>query len=496
MKNKIFIFFFVFYIIKTCCCQSTIGSHGWTGCSLLDIQLYCFGGFIFNTTNNHLSSINEHIVLDLSPFKNFTTFNKKDIQWQYVSNEINGDETLQSRGMVSSVPIYSEKSYFIYGGLTEKSLKFPPSSSLPSLSSSSSSSSISAPFAKYNVNTDTWEILELDNESDYTPLSTAINLGNDTIWIWGGKMNSTSYFAYNIINMYNYKSNSWSKPIYYNGPIRSYFTATLAHDGFIYIMGGYYQSETGDVTFSNFQNVLRFNTNVSSWSNIKATGNIPSNRIYHSTTEIVDKSLLLIYGGINIVSGFPSNDTSYIYDITKHTFRSIEIPSLLPNTRYGHHVTAYDSYYLIFNFGYISPNIPADSLSILNVKDPYHPIWLVPNNTTTINDEDNTSNDDNDDDDDTNDARLKMNSTLVAAIVVPIVLVLVLCILGSVYYIIYKARKPEKTPIAYKELQTELGENRKSILMNEDENKIISNSKGKMTLDSLPSQSNQKPQSN
>ncbi|KAI9303897.1 hypothetical protein BJ944DRAFT_241040 [Cunninghamella echinulata] len=482
MKNIIFILVFIFYIIQTSC-QSAIESRGWTGCSLLNMQLYCFGGFIVNATNSYLSSTNEHIVLDLSLFKNFTTFNKKDIQWLHVSNEINSDETLQPRGVISSVPIYSEKSYFIYGGLTEQSLQFPPPPP----------SSMLAPFTKYNVDTDTWEVLELDNESDYTPLSTAINLGNDTIWMWGGKINSTLYFTYNIVNMYDYKSvsidmaNSWSKPVYYNGPARSYFTATLSHDGFIYIMGGYHQSETGDITFSNFRNVLRFNTNTFSWSTIKATGNIPSNRIYHSTTEIVNKNLLLIYGGFDAVSDYPSNDTSYIYDTIKHTFISIEIPSSLPNTRYGHHATVYDSSYLIFNFGYISPNTPADSLNVLNVKDPYHPTWLVPNDTTTINNDDNTNNDD----DDANHARLKMNSALVAAIVVPIVVVLVLCILGSVYYTLYKARKPEKAPIVYKELQVELGENRKSILMNGNENNIINDSNEKVKLDPQSSQSNQ-----
>ncbi|CAO3651422.1 unnamed protein product [Cunninghamella blakesleeana] len=446
--NKIIfivILLYIFYITETYC-QSTLEPRGWQGCSLINTTLHCFGGFTINSTMNYYTPIDDHISLDLSVYTNFTTFNKSDIQWKSLSNKIDNESILPSRGMISAVPIYSENSFLIFGGLSDPT--------------TTSSSSLSNLVAEYKVNEDEWESLDLQ-ESTYTSSSVIINLGNDIFWIWGGR-SSSSNLTTNVVNTYDFHSDSWGRSIRSRLPMRSQFTATLAHDGYIYIMGGYYQSNTNKNRDANFQDVLRFNTNTSLWSNITATGNIPTNRIHHTTTEILGTDSLLIYGGINLVSGLPSIDSYYIYNIDHRNFTAVQ----LETTRYAHSAIAYDSSYLIFNFGYINSSTPADSLNVLNIKDPFKPIWLLDDNINTTVTTD-PHDDANDHDQDYN--RLKMNSSTVAAIVVPIVVVVVLCIMGSVYYILYKARKSDRKrdSVGFQGLQAELGEIRNSMLMDQ-----------------------------
>ncbi|CAO3653873.1 unnamed protein product [Cunninghamella echinulata] len=144
-------------------------------CALIQSTIYCFGG------NTRLVSdrgeevagapINEHIALNLDQFgDDFSRLNYNNIQWSNVSNIIEST-TLEPIGYQSATTLFSDNSYVIYGGYPVQSTK-----------------SLDRPFLHYDPKTDTWKKLALSNGNIYTSQAPILNLGNDTIWTYGGYM--------------------------------------------------------------------------------------------------------------------------------------------------------------------------------------------------------------------------------------------------------------------------------------------------------------------
>ncbi|CAO3635926.1 unnamed protein product [Cunninghamella echinulata] len=408
---------------KVICQLNNVGSRIYPGCSLINSTIYCFGGYtkfnsntaIDNKYNNkyygeqYKDPVNENIALDLSQFNNFTNFDTKKIQWQKKSSSI-GNTPLESIGYAAAVPIYEDDSYLLYGGQVNDAL-----------------TNLNNPFLNYNPQKDIWKSLPLPNGNNYTSGAAVINLGNDTIWIWGGTINNSQANVSDIVNIYDYKKNLWTHQIVSNGVIRTGHATTLTANGFIYLMGGIFKLEN-DLNFYyvEFQMLRKYDTKALQWIRFNATGDIPTKRVSHSITQSPDSNLLLLYGGVFIDGDevHTLQDTYYVYNIVSNSFQYVPISS--PTTsisRFGHFATYYSPSYLLLLFGFTDATTPAENINILDINDPYRPYWITTNSFTTTE----PNND--------------LPSEKLIPIVVCISVVVIVVVIAFIYYIRYKKHK-------------------------------------------------------
>ncbi|KAI9305495.1 hypothetical protein BJ944DRAFT_230349 [Cunninghamella echinulata] len=335
------------------------------GCSLLQSTLYCFGGFlepIVNRTVSYKTPVNEHVYIDLSIFNNFTTYDPSKINWQTnISNTLNGTP-LEAIGRSASAPVLSDNSYLLFGGASALRRE---------------DSNMQYPFLNYNPQLNVWKTLPLPPGNNYTDYGNIINLGNDTIWAWGGYQ--SSFYSPNILNIFDYKTSTWTTQTQLNWPVKISFTSTLANDGNVYILGGYSRSSDGKGWGNDtFSQVIQFQTQTSQWNFFNASGDKPTDRRYHTVTQIPNKNLLIIYGGLDsLYNGFSFQDTCHVYDYTANTFTKAAMPTSTSNHRFGHYATIYDNNYLVLAFGFADATTPANSLSVLNITDPLQPSWIT-----------------------------------------------------------------------------------------------------------------------
>ncbi|KAI9303468.1 hypothetical protein BJ944DRAFT_232143 [Cunninghamella echinulata] len=187
-----------------------------------------------------------------------------------------------------------------------------------------------------------------------------VNLGNDTIWIWGGQAQSTQSYSSNVLYLYDYRTSQWLNQISSNWAMRIQHTATLASNNVIYIFGGSYKINDSSFAYANFNQVIGFNTQTLSWSNITAGESLPKSRVSHTTTQIPGKNLLLIYGGVNA-----SKEPDLLADSLCFTYDYVEISTL-----YGHYGIRICTHIYIYK-------LPAFSLGVLNITNLYNPSWVV-----------------------------------------------------------------------------------------------------------------------
>ncbi|CAO3653876.1 unnamed protein product [Cunninghamella echinulata] len=223
----------------------------------------------------------------------------------------------------------------------------------------------------------------------------------------------------------------------FSGPLGIDYTATLASDNIIYIIGGVFK-RSGLLAQSDFDVITTFDTKSLKWEKFQANGSDPTPRIGHSTIEVPGTKLLIIYGGRRYGSITDSrlNDYYYVYDITRHVFTPCGTADKT-KTRFGHFATIYKSRYLLLSFGYVNKNKTADSLTVIDVNDPYVPVWL----SSVSNDNETNSN---------NETEKKevvpiLNlDKLIPAIVVPIVVVILGVGIGIFFYIKHRTRKSKE----------------------------------------------------
>ncbi|KAI9306751.1 hypothetical protein BJ944DRAFT_263037 [Cunninghamella echinulata] len=428
-----FILFFLFFSRFKVQSQFVPTPRGWAGCSLVDSTIHCFGGLtaFYQKGANAGQDYNlttEHITLDLSQYKSdFSNFDRTKVEWKLLSNKVNvtNNPTLQGLAEIGSAPIYSDNSFLIYGGEQD---------------GYGGNASINFPFAHYNSQSDIWNPKNISNDDYYASHTTLVNLGNDTIWIWGGYEYATLHIAPNKLKLYDYKSSKWTIGPTMKWKPRADHTATLTNNGMIYILGGlitYMQNGFEQVDYVPLQNITTFNSNTMEWKDIIATGDQATFRIAHTTTFLPDKNLLMVYGGFvfNIVGSYSSPDPCYIYDIEKNSYKRITFPALdSTNLRYAHFATLYGNNSLVMALGFTHDNIGGDSLSILNITDPYNPSWLgtpsilPPESTPSVLSENNNG----------------LNQQSKIAIIVVMVIVAVVGIIGIFFFYRSRKRKQKK----------------------------------------------------
>ncbi|CAO3640383.1 unnamed protein product [Cunninghamella echinulata] len=396
------------------------------GCVLIKTKIYCFGGFTEYKLADirrpfYQSALNEHITLDLQSLgTNLSQYNQSNVQWKHVSNTFNG-VSLINYGQPATIGL-SDDSYIMYGGTYTSSINNP---------------NLTFPFLHYNPSTDSWSQLPLMPSGAYSTRTQLVNRGDDSIWVWGGSLASTGYqytFDYGI---FNYKTKSWSNMQIYTAAITADHTATLASNGLIYIIGGYYKpNATDDWYAANFNRIFTYDTQKSLWTDVDTAGQFPTERGLHTTTATADGKYLLIYGGAKVLDTGLSvpNDVYYIFHINSNSYTTVALPKneLSPNgnnARFGHFAALYNSTYLILSFGYRDTSVPAESLSILNVADPTKPVWA-----TALSEPDTPK--DNGDGGNGLDSKI-----LIPATVVPVVVVLLGTAVGLFFFIRHRKQQ-------------------------------------------------------
>ncbi|CAO3637462.1 unnamed protein product [Cunninghamella echinulata] len=326
---------------------------------------------------------------------------------------------LGSRARIASVPVLSNDVYLVYGGWIN----------------SDNRSSLPFPFQAYDASTSVWSNLPLPPGSNYSSETNLINLGNDTIWIWGGTLNSTGGYIKNVLNTFDYRTTQWTTQIVGDWAVRESHTATLARNGLIYILGGKFKTNVPNYEYAKFSDVISFNTQTSQWGFINATNDQPTRRRAHTTTSIPNTDLLLVYGGLlnYQASGIhPLEDNCILFNTSDNSLKIINLPSApnVPNGRYGHFATIYQSDLLILAFGFINSNVAANDLRILNISDPLNPTWLVNNQNDSPGSASGNSG---------------MNKgQMIGTIVAVIVVSLVAAFSGWFFYIRYRRRQQRK----------------------------------------------------
>ncbi|KAI9309666.1 hypothetical protein BJ944DRAFT_245540 [Cunninghamella echinulata] len=356
------------YNILGAICQSNRIPRLFPACSLIESTLYCFGGTTsFN--RRYYDIINEHISLDLSILNDNnnsskTTTSISGLQWKNVSNIISTSSSpLPPIMRGATATIQSNHSYLIYSG-------------------ASTNNTLTQFIYNYHAPTNQWSTLSLPTANNYTSDGSMINLGNDTIWVWGGKSLTNESINSNVYSTFDYNHLSWSQSITNNWQMLTGYSTTLTQNGIIYILGGY---DDYNNRLVNFTQIRTFNSQHSTWSNINSTNAVPSNRMYHSVSNIPDKNLLFIYGGIffNRSTSMMIDDVTYVYNYINNTFTPIALPTLTsPSpqniTRFGHFATILNqSKHLLLAFGFNDISVGANQINVLNIADPYHPSWVT-----------------------------------------------------------------------------------------------------------------------
>ncbi|KAI9302147.1 hypothetical protein BJ944DRAFT_251742 [Cunninghamella echinulata] len=420
-NNLLLFIYFCNIIINTNGQAGQLSGRLSPGCVLIQSKIYCFGGFtLFNLGElgpYFTGSVNEHISLDLQPLGDLLQYNQSNIQWKPVSNIYKG-LSLTNLGDVATVGL-TDNTYIMYGG---------------SGTTEYENLNISHPFLHYSPQNDLWSELPLMPNNTYSSRMELVNLGDDSICVWGGTLNSSGNAYTYDYGIFNYRTKSWINMHINTGEIRVEHTATLASDGLIYIIGGYFKAnETALIYLAQFNNIFTFDTKNSKWGTITASGNLPTSRGLHTTTATADGKSLLIYGGAQLlVAGATiASDIYYVFDCAARTFTHVRLPnspSSTNNARFGHSATLYNSTSLLLLFGFYDAGSSAESLSILNVADPKNPVWATPlvssNVTTKFNGSDGPS-----------------SNVLIPAIVVPVVVVLLGAAIGLFLFIRHRKRK-------------------------------------------------------
>ncbi|CAO3610845.1 unnamed protein product [Cunninghamella echinulata] len=404
----------------------TVRSRVNPGCSLIQSTIYCFGGntqYINADKDPHFGvPINDHIALDLNQFGNdFSNLNKNDIKWKNLSNTV-GTTPLQAIGSPTTAPILSDNSYVVYGGYSNEA-KVP----------------LTKPFLHYDPKTDIWKDLPIPNGNNYTTEAPLINLGNDTLYTWGGYLNGTKTTTSTWTNSFGYSSLRWVGQSFIRGIARVGHTTTLCN-GTIYYIGG--MTFVADQYYPTpFSAITIFNTVRLYWGGTAANGTIPSIRVDHTTIATSDQKSLIIYGGRSLgrIEGAQALDYYHVYDVNSSIFTAA--PSFdKTKTRFGHFAALYNKKYLLLAFGSVDGTTPANSLTVMDISNPYLPVWLSDessNGTNSNNNNGTTSNEERD--------RPILNlEKLIPAVIVSVVIVI--CgALGVFFFVRHKRRQQKNT---------------------------------------------------
>ncbi|CAO3648400.1 unnamed protein product [Cunninghamella blakesleeana] len=365
-KSSSFLLLLSFYslLLLKVECQTILSSRMNAECSLIQNTIYCYGGL----SNTSTTTLREHYSLDMTQFNGFTsTIGQSKLQWNQLSTQLDQNTSLPLFSNDASAPIQSNKSYVLYSTFTNQS----------------DESLIQNQFLNYYPQTNQWSLLPTMTNYTNINVRSMLNLGNDNIWVWAGPTsnNSASSFS-SVLGIYNYNGRVWTRQDKLDWYVRIGHTATLAKNGMIYIIGGsVYDDQINNLV--NFTEMITYNTQSNQWANLTATivGRLPSGRAYHTTINLPDKDILLIYGGNNLnysVSESMEQDVLYTYNTVSNKLQSISMPSGYLNARYGHFATIYNYNFLVLIFGFSDQNVGADTLNVLNIANLNQPYWTLP----------------------------------------------------------------------------------------------------------------------
>ncbi|KAI8079818.1 uncharacterized protein BX664DRAFT_352981 [Halteromyces radiatus] len=348
--------------------------RAYLGCSLVLNQIYCYGGYVPDsgsngTQYNTLSS--NFYSLDMSSFDFNGNVSTAQNNWTTITNTV-GANLLIPLGFHSTAGISGQSKFLMYGGV--------------------SNTAMNNPIVMYDPPSRTWSSVPIwGNYSDQTAI---VDLSQtQSLWTWGGNVNSSTTVAPNIAYIFNYGISQWTNVPgdTQNTNVRYSYTATLGNNNRIYMIGGF-EDQPGAIYATPATNMLQvrwYDTVSKNWGTDQATivnSNLAtvSQRAYHTTTQIPGSNKFLVYGGSVFIGSQNTipNDYAYTYDYVAKQYSLLNLGTGGAGRRSGHQAVAYKSYIFIL-FGFDDLLLLRNDINVLDVSNATNPVWVTPNRNST-----------------------------------------------------------------------------------------------------------------
>ncbi|KAI7888333.1 uncharacterized protein EV154DRAFT_517978 [Mucor mucedo] len=359
----------------------TMVSRSFPSCAYVGGQIYCFGGDTYSDFASG-NKIDQNIYsLDIAKFSGNET-DTLSSKWEKMIPKTTFN--LESRRAPTAAVLPDGKSFMIVGGLlTSANQKFSNQTII------------------YDTATNTWikglSCTEPNRGTRQVHRSTAVNLPDNMIGFYGGleqaantslpeitasgkTMNYTStggsLVGFRAFKVFSLTSNSWydfspqaNIPADYYPNTQS--ATIIPSTGKVYYFGGsYYTPDSLSQSIRvPFDKGNTFDTKAGSWSQETFTGDIPSNRLFHSTNLLPNSDDIILYGGSN--DGAKAT-TDYCYTLNilenKWTRQDFYVPTSLSGPRFSHSTVLVNStLFVLFGRGLDGSLNP--SMLTLNVAD-------------------------------------------------------------------------------------------------------------------------------
>ncbi|ORZ12713.1 hypothetical protein BCR42DRAFT_419820 [Absidia repens] len=353
-----FLLFFLYSFIHI---QSILAISGRVlqACTVLEDQVFCYGGYSSASGGVFTNVTNDHYTLDLKQ----ADLTKARVASEWTSQEPSSNSPpLEPRSNLQIAALDNNR-YMILGGRH-------------------GATPLNATAVIYDKTSNSWTGLAPPPPFDMSEGAMVASDAN-TVWAYGGKLNGTSNAAPNNILKMDISSGTpvWNVlPMSRNGPpISRYGHAQAMRNNVIYFFGGFLNLPEQNLkpNVVTFNSLTWYNTQSDQWGNVPTNGDIPTPRKYLTATLLPNSSQVLLYGGTATakLQALPLSDYCYIYDANKHQYTAINLTKNGgAGGRIGHSAVAYKNRLLIL-MGYDGGGNILNDVHALDISNPEHPVW-------------------------------------------------------------------------------------------------------------------------
>ncbi|KAI8144290.1 hypothetical protein BJV82DRAFT_81383 [Fennellomyces sp. T-0311] len=316
------------------------------GCVLLSDTIYCYGGAAYTSNlddddDERAPTFADHFALDVRSMSEVQDTSLEN--WR----QLNGD--VGPNAFFAMAPLPDQSGYLMHGGWGRHDGR----------------TYMRNQTMVFHVNTESWEMIPSSPTSiDLISQMPGVLGTNDTIWIWGGRIDELADSEdipepENIRSFHSQTLMSTRIPFPRGAYPRVGHSAVLARDGQTVFYFGGMNAESEEREMDNDQDgyanatmsdILLFNTANQSWSRRTSVGDVvPSPRAFHTTTQIPDSDDILLYGGRRFGTDLPVDDYVYKYNTQTNQWTQITLSQNGAGPRWGHSAVLRDrSLFILF----------------------------------------------------------------------------------------------------------------------------------------------------